>query len=175
MEGINFIEWKMLEDKKKKIIDFNDAEVKKSYDFIKKLKTDFSKTLKLFEKKKDNKNISRWVWNGDFPDHPTKELINEPNYNEHLKNFWKAYIIIIEIFKANFGFPYYEGKGPRWEENIKLDIKIPENFSYAVDLVCWEREMKNYFIMVTGHDADSLLCLELFISPYARVSSVIMS
>lgn len=67
---------------------------------------------------------------------------------------------------AEFGIPTYEGIGPQagYEKTKPKHWTIEYNNS--LDIAWWEKGSYSIFIMVTGHDANSLFCLTAAVSNY---------
>ncbi|MBK7885421.1 MAG: hypothetical protein IPJ81_17755 [Chitinophagaceae bacterium] len=67
---------------------------------------------------------------------------------------------------AEFGIPTYEGIGPQaGYEKAKPKHWIIE-YNNSLDLAWWEKDSYTIFLMLTGHDANTLFCLTAAVSEY---------
>jgi hypothetical protein len=85
---------------------------------------------------------------------------NEPE-EQAIKDAYKA--AVLEV-KQVWGEPEYEGFGPRHGYGSKYDGPAFDSIGSAIQVTWWNRQHFLAAVMLTGHDADSLLVLQLAVA-----------
>lgn len=92
--------------------------------------------------------LSTYVWNGAENDPVEQQL-------------WLKYRDSVDQVRRAWGEPEYEGEGPRAGYQGSLTADMVSNWSSALRIAWWPRDGHTAAVMVTGHDANTLLILQL--------------
>ena len=82
------------------------------------------------------------------------------NWNEDEARVLALYKAAIPCLESNLGPPNYSGKGhayPTGNEGSDPGVFF-DDYSHSIEISWWRAEHGVFAAMVSGHDADSLLC-----------------
>jgi hypothetical protein len=91
------------------------------------------------------------------------------NWNEDEAKLFELYKAAIPHLEAKLGPPNYSGKGhiyPTGSEGSDPGVFF-DDYSRSIEISWWRAEHGVFAAMVSGHDADSLLC---FTIAFRRIS-----
>lgn len=85
--------------------------------------------------------------------------------NSAAQAFWTHYDQAIQEVRSAWGEPEYQGVGPRWGYKGPAPCTGLDSYESAVQIAWWRTAGGVAAVMVTGHDADTLLILQLAVCP----------
>ncbi|MGB4775583.1 MAG: hypothetical protein WBP45_10445 [Daejeonella sp.] len=98
----------------------------------------------------------------------TDQIINSwlEGYKSVEEENSNIYLNFIKDLVTEFGNPTYQGAGPRRDYKGIAPKHWTMHYRSAIDLAWWKKDSYTIFIMLTGHDADTLRQLIVAVSKF---------